>query len=229
MGRPVVHFEVIGKDPKKLRTYDGELFEWKFDTSCPVADAISEPTNDGFVGGSNRDQRRNQDSRRRRRRRRRRHRLRWPRGVLRPRSRCGGGAAESRAAWWDASAGTHTVSLRLGGRPLCGPRGQCDRHCRNRVAFGTRRALGASKRNRADASGLSVQRRWPRNLTPGARRDSALQILLPPDPTRSWPIAGPATVRHPLQGRVNPSEGRAGSGAHPGRKADLLAAHCSWR
>ena len=30
MGQPVVHFEVIGKDPDKLRSYYGELFGWKF-------------------------------------------------------------------------------------------------------------------------------------------------------------------------------------------------------
>jgi uncharacterized protein len=30
MGQPVVHFEVIGKDPDKLRSYYGELFGWEF-------------------------------------------------------------------------------------------------------------------------------------------------------------------------------------------------------
>ena len=30
MGQPVVHFEVIGQDPDKLRSYYGELFGWKF-------------------------------------------------------------------------------------------------------------------------------------------------------------------------------------------------------
>jgi uncharacterized protein len=49
MGQPVVHFEVIGKDPKKLRSYYGNLFGWKFDTSAPVAEAISESGNYGFV------------------------------------------------------------------------------------------------------------------------------------------------------------------------------------
>jgi uncharacterized protein len=28
MGQPVVHFEIIGKDPKQLRSYYGELFGW---------------------------------------------------------------------------------------------------------------------------------------------------------------------------------------------------------
>jgi predicted enzyme related to lactoylglutathione lyase len=49
MGQPVVHFEIIGKDPVKLRSYFGELFGWEFDTSSPVAEAVSEPANYGFV------------------------------------------------------------------------------------------------------------------------------------------------------------------------------------
>ena len=49
MGQPVVHFEVTGKDPAKLRSYYGALFGWEFDTSAPVAAAISEPGNYGFV------------------------------------------------------------------------------------------------------------------------------------------------------------------------------------
>jgi uncharacterized protein len=49
MGQPVVHFEVIGKDPAGLRDYYGELFGWEFDTSSPVSEAVSEPMNYGFV------------------------------------------------------------------------------------------------------------------------------------------------------------------------------------
>lgn len=30
MGQPVVHFEVIGKDPDKLRSYYSTLFGWEF-------------------------------------------------------------------------------------------------------------------------------------------------------------------------------------------------------
>jgi predicted enzyme related to lactoylglutathione lyase len=52
MGQPVVHFEVIGQDPAGLRGYYGELFGWKFDTSSPVSEAVSEPMNYGFVDGS---------------------------------------------------------------------------------------------------------------------------------------------------------------------------------
>jgi uncharacterized protein len=49
MAQPVVHFEIIGSDPEGLRRYYGELFGWQFDTSGRVSDAVSEPTNYGFV------------------------------------------------------------------------------------------------------------------------------------------------------------------------------------
>jgi uncharacterized protein len=46
---PVVHFEIIGKNPENLRHYFGELFGWSFDTTSPVAEAVSEPSDYGFV------------------------------------------------------------------------------------------------------------------------------------------------------------------------------------
>ncbi|HEX4216544.1 MAG TPA: VOC family protein [Candidatus Dormibacteraeota bacterium] len=49
MRHPVVHFEVIGKDPVGLRRYYGELFGWEFDTGGAVAEAVSEPESYGFV------------------------------------------------------------------------------------------------------------------------------------------------------------------------------------
>ena len=49
MGRPVVHFEVIGKDPNRLRSFFGDLFGWEFDTDAPVAGDVSEQGNYGFV------------------------------------------------------------------------------------------------------------------------------------------------------------------------------------
>ncbi len=49
MGQPVVHFEIIGKDPANLRSYFGELFGWEFDVGSPVAEAVSEPGDYGFV------------------------------------------------------------------------------------------------------------------------------------------------------------------------------------
>ena len=52
MGRPVVHFEIIGKDPAGLRRYYGELFGWEFQTADAATEAVSEPGNYGFVQGS---------------------------------------------------------------------------------------------------------------------------------------------------------------------------------
>jgi|SRR5947208_10896250 len=36
MGQPVVHFEIIGKDGDKLRSYYAELFGWEFDADNPM-------------------------------------------------------------------------------------------------------------------------------------------------------------------------------------------------
>jgi predicted enzyme related to lactoylglutathione lyase len=36
MGQPVVHFEVIGKDGDKLRSYYSDLFGWEFDSNNPM-------------------------------------------------------------------------------------------------------------------------------------------------------------------------------------------------
>ena len=49
MGQPVVHFEIIGKDPAKLREYFGELFGWEFSVPSPVSEAVSDPAQYGFV------------------------------------------------------------------------------------------------------------------------------------------------------------------------------------
>jgi uncharacterized protein len=49
VGLPVVHFEVIGKNPQNLRNYYSELFGWEFDTSASVAESVSQPGNYGFV------------------------------------------------------------------------------------------------------------------------------------------------------------------------------------
>ncbi|MBV9681516.1 MAG: glyoxalase, partial [Solirubrobacterales bacterium] len=42
MARPVVHFEVIGRNPGQLRRYYGDLFDWTFDTPWPVAKEVSD-------------------------------------------------------------------------------------------------------------------------------------------------------------------------------------------
>jgi predicted enzyme related to lactoylglutathione lyase len=49
MSQPVVHFEIIGRDPTALRGFYGRLFGWSFDTDSPVAAAISEAGNYGFI------------------------------------------------------------------------------------------------------------------------------------------------------------------------------------
>ena len=49
MTNPIVHFEIIGTQPEQLRGYYGRLFGWQFDTSNPVAEAVSEPENYGFI------------------------------------------------------------------------------------------------------------------------------------------------------------------------------------
>lgn len=36
MGRKVVHFEVIGKDGKKLQEFYAKLFDWKIDANNPL-------------------------------------------------------------------------------------------------------------------------------------------------------------------------------------------------
>jgi predicted enzyme related to lactoylglutathione lyase len=40
MGRPVVHFEVIGKDPEAIRSYYAEMFGWEMDASNPMGYGI---------------------------------------------------------------------------------------------------------------------------------------------------------------------------------------------
>jgi predicted enzyme related to lactoylglutathione lyase len=49
MPQPVVHFEIIGRDPTALRQYYGALFGWQFNTSGPVSEAVSEADGYGFT------------------------------------------------------------------------------------------------------------------------------------------------------------------------------------
>jgi len=44
MGNPVVHFELIGPDPARLRDFYSQLFGWDAPAGAPVADRISAPT-----------------------------------------------------------------------------------------------------------------------------------------------------------------------------------------
>jgi predicted enzyme related to lactoylglutathione lyase len=49
MADAVVHFEIIGSDPTRLRGYYGELFGWAFETGGPVAQAVSAEGDYGFT------------------------------------------------------------------------------------------------------------------------------------------------------------------------------------
>src|SRR5437879_4576198 len=40
MGQPVVHFEITGRDPVKLRSYYSELFGWEFHTGDAATEAV---------------------------------------------------------------------------------------------------------------------------------------------------------------------------------------------
>ncbi|MGH8901206.1 MAG: VOC family protein [Egibacteraceae bacterium] len=40
MGQPVVHFEIIGKDAEKLRSYYSDLFGWQIDSDNPMSYGI---------------------------------------------------------------------------------------------------------------------------------------------------------------------------------------------
>lgn len=49
MFNPIVHFEIIGKNPSALRAFYKELFGWDADTAAQVAPEVSEEGNYGFI------------------------------------------------------------------------------------------------------------------------------------------------------------------------------------
>lgn len=51
MGAPVVHFEVVGKDPKKLQDFYGKLFDWKIDANNPMQYGLVAKEEAGVGGG----------------------------------------------------------------------------------------------------------------------------------------------------------------------------------
>jgi predicted enzyme related to lactoylglutathione lyase len=55
MAQPVVHFEVVGKDGEKMKSYYGELFGWSIDSSNPMNYGLVEAAEDsngpGIPGG----------------------------------------------------------------------------------------------------------------------------------------------------------------------------------
>jgi uncharacterized protein len=52
MAQAVVHFEIIGNDPAKLREYYGDLFGWEFHTGDAATEEVSQKGNYGFVDAS---------------------------------------------------------------------------------------------------------------------------------------------------------------------------------
>jgi uncharacterized protein len=52
MGQPVVHFEIIGRDPAALRSYYSELFGWEYDVGDATTSTVSQPGDYGFVDGA---------------------------------------------------------------------------------------------------------------------------------------------------------------------------------
>jgi len=49
----VVHVEIIGRDPARLREFYGQLFGWQFDLPSPVSGAVSDGEQYGFVNPVN--------------------------------------------------------------------------------------------------------------------------------------------------------------------------------
>lgn len=47
-----MHFEIIGRDPAKLRSFYGELFGWEFQIGDATTATVSQPGNYGFIDGS---------------------------------------------------------------------------------------------------------------------------------------------------------------------------------
>ena len=51
MAQPVVHFEVVGQDPDKLRDFFGQLFGWEWSEPMGPTDYTTVTNADGIGGG----------------------------------------------------------------------------------------------------------------------------------------------------------------------------------
>jgi predicted enzyme related to lactoylglutathione lyase len=51
MPNPVVHFEVVGKDGKKLQDFYSNLFGWKIDANNPMQYGLVEAQTEHGIGG----------------------------------------------------------------------------------------------------------------------------------------------------------------------------------
>ncbi|HWD77876.1 MAG TPA: VOC family protein [Kribbella sp.] len=52
MANQVVHFEISGTDPARLRSYYRDLFGWTYELGDTVSGQVSEPGQYGFVGNA---------------------------------------------------------------------------------------------------------------------------------------------------------------------------------
>lgn len=51
MGRPVVHWEIAGKDAKRLQEFYAQLFDWKIDADNPMNYGLVDTGGEGGIGG----------------------------------------------------------------------------------------------------------------------------------------------------------------------------------
>ena len=51
MAAPVVHFEIMGKDGKKLQDFYSKLFEWEIDANNPMNYGLVKASGQGGIGG----------------------------------------------------------------------------------------------------------------------------------------------------------------------------------
>jgi len=51
MAKKVVHFEIIGKNGKKLQDFYSKLFDWKIDANNPMGYGMVDPGDAGLGGG----------------------------------------------------------------------------------------------------------------------------------------------------------------------------------
>lgn len=47
MGAPIVHFEIMGKDGKKLQNFYGKLFDWEIDANNPMQYGLVKTSKEG--------------------------------------------------------------------------------------------------------------------------------------------------------------------------------------
>jgi predicted enzyme related to lactoylglutathione lyase len=51
MGRPVVHFEILGNDGARLQAFYSELFDWRIDSNNPMNYGIVDTRGEGGING----------------------------------------------------------------------------------------------------------------------------------------------------------------------------------